>query len=101
MNGPLFQLRDLLRRRGMASAAQLAAELRLPAGVVEDMLAHWSRRGLVAGAQAPASGACGSGGGCASCGQCASSAAAPAVLYRWREAEAPQRPRSIPILARA
>jgi FeoC like transcriptional regulator len=100
MNGPLFQLRDLLRRRGMASAAQLAAELRLPAGVVEDMLAHWSRRGLVAGAEAPASGACGSGGGCASCGQCAS-AAAPAVLYRWREAQAQRQPRSIPILARA
>lgn len=86
MSNPLFQVRDLLRRRGMATASQLAAELRLPPGVVEDMLAHWDRRGMVAEVGASGSGACASGGnrGCSSCGQCAG-APAPARLYRWRD----------------
>ena len=83
---PLFQVRDLLRRRGMATSAQLAAELRLPSGVVDDMLAHWGRRGMVAEVGASASGHCASGGsrGCSSCGQCAA-ASTPATLYHWRD----------------
>jgi hypothetical protein len=90
MSNPLFQVRDLLRQRGMATAAQLAAELRLPSGVVEDMLAHWGRRGLVAEVGASGSGSCASGGrrGCSSCGQCAG-ASAPATLYHWRDPGAP------------
>jgi hypothetical protein len=93
MNGPLFQVRELLRQRGMVSAGQLAAELRLPLGVVEDLLAHWTRRGMAVTAEAPAAGACGSG-GCGSCGQCGGSAV-PAALYQWREPGAQDRPRTI------
>ncbi len=93
MNGPLFQVRELLRQRGMASAGQLAAELRLSPGVVEDLLAHWIRRGMAVAAPAAAAGACGSG-GCGSCGQCAGPAM-PAALYQWRDPSAQGRPRTI------
>ncbi len=96
MNGPLFQVRELLRQRGMASAGQLAAELRLPLGVVEDLLAHWTRRGMAVAAEAASAGACGSGSGCGSCGQCAGTAM-PTALYQWREPGAQARPRSIPL----
>ena len=86
MSNPLFQVRDLLRLRGMATAAQLGAELHLPSGVVEDMRAHWGRRGMVAEVGASGSGHCASGGGrgCSSCGQCAG-ASTPVTLYHWRD----------------
>ena len=93
MNSPLFQVRDLLRQRGMASAGQLAAELQLPLGVVEDLLAHWTRRGMAVAAEAPAVGACGSG-GCATCGQCGG-AALPTALFQWRETGMQARSRTI------
>lgn len=94
MTSPLFQVRDLLRECGMASAAQLARELRLPTPVVEDMLAHWTRRGQVTSTEpANATGSCGST-GCNSCGQCGS-APSSSVLYRWRASGTAPTPHSI------
>ncbi len=81
MGNPLFDVREALRARQMATPAQLAAELQLPTSAVEAMLEHWVRRGLAAPAAAQAGAACGSG-GCTTCGACAT--AAPAnVVYVW------------------
>lgn len=87
MGNPLFDVREALRARQMATPAQLAAELQLPTSAVEAMLEHWVRRGLAAPAAAMSGAACGCG-GCASCGACAT--AAPAnVVYVWKGADDP------------
>ena len=83
MSAVLFDVRDALKARQMASAAQIAADLRLPTGAVQDMLAHWVRRGLAAEVASGATGgSCGSG-ACGGCGQCASPSPAQA-LYVWQ-----------------
>lgn len=97
MGNPLFDVRQVLRARQMATPAQIAAELQLPTSAVEAMLEHWVRRGLAAPAKAESAAACGSG-GCNTCGACA--AAAPAhVVYLWRggadDAAAPRTPRAV------
>ena len=83
MSAVLFDVRDALKARQMASAAQIAADLHLPTGAVQDMLAHWVRRGLAAEVASGATGgSCGSG-ACGGCGQCASPSPAQA-LYVWQ-----------------
>ncbi|WP_298294558.1 FeoC-like transcriptional regulator [Thiomonas sp.] len=80
---PLFAVRDCLRAAGLASAAEIAAQVQVPADVAADMLDHWVRRGLAERLD-PQGGACRSG-TCARCGLCGAGAAT-AVLYRWRTA---------------
>jgi hypothetical protein len=78
---PLFAVRDSLRAAGLAGAAEIAAQLQVPAEVAADMLDHWVRRGLAERLEAqPAS--CSSG-ACARCGLCGTRTPG-AVLYRWR-----------------
>lgn len=92
MNGAgLFGLRDALRQRGPASAAELARRLQRPEAVVQAMLEHWLRRGRVqrlapARAEAPDAphGACSSG-ACSSCGSCSPTRGHVAALYAWCE----------------
>jgi len=78
---PLFAVRDCLRAAGLASAAEIAAQVQVPADVAADMLDHWVRRGLAERLD-PQGGTCRSG-ACARCGLCG---AATAVLYRWHTA---------------
>ncbi len=92
-SNPLFAVRDTLRARGLASVAQIAAERQLPVAVVDEILAHWVRRGMAHAVAPQTGGACGSG-GCSSCGQCAVPSHS-AMLYAWDgpgAAAAPQRP---------
>lgn len=81
MSNPLFDVREVLRSRQMASVMQIAGELRLPVSVVEDMLAHWVRRGMASRVEQTATG-CGSG-GCNTCGQCTGAPAKSGGLYAW------------------
>jgi hypothetical protein len=69
---PLFAVREVLRARRVATAGQLASELRLSQDVVDDVLAHWQRRGLVENERIETGGGCGTGspaacGGCTGC----------------------------------
>ena len=89
MTAILFDVRDALKTRQMASAAQIAAELQLPASAVQDMLGHWVRRGLAAEVTPTAAGgSCGSR-ACGSCGQCATPSPSQA-LYQWLGPAAPR-----------
>ena len=80
---PLFAVREVLQRQGMASASQIAAELRLSVRLVEDMLTYWQRRGaaelVLVGAPKSCGTRCDSGG----CGSCDTTLAAPVQAYRW------------------
>jgi len=78
---PLFAVRDCLRQRQLASAAEIAACVQVPVAVAQDMLAHWVQRGLIA--RLDAQGATCSSGACAQCGACGSGRTA-AVVYQWR-----------------
>ncbi len=82
---PLFAVRDCLREKQPASAAEIAACVQVSALVAEDMLAHWVQRGLVERIDAQG-GACSSG-SCGSCGQCGTRKTA-AALYQWRGLQA-------------
>ncbi|MGC8703097.1 MAG: FeoC-like transcriptional regulator [Thiomonas sp.] len=77
---PLFAVRDCLRQRQLASAAEIAACVQVPVAVAQDMLAHWVQRGLIA--RLDAQGATCNTGACARCGACGSGHTAT-VLYRW------------------
>ena len=89
MSMALFAVRDALKARQMATPAQIAADLQLPTGTVQDMLAHWVRRRLAAEvASAPEGRSCGSG-ACNTCGQCAAPSPAQ-VLYVWQGLGKPQ-----------
>ena len=74
---PLFAVRDCLRDRQLACAAEIAACVQLPTPVTEDMLAHWVQRGLVE--RLDAQGALCSSGACQRCGLCGTSKSAVAV----------------------
>ena len=88
---PLFAVRDLLRTRRVATSGQLANELSLNTDIVDDVLAHWQRRGMVESEPVDTDGCgCGIGsratcGGCNGCDIAAKSApATPAIsAYRW------------------
>lgn len=81
---PLFAVRELLRKREMATASQIAAELRLSTGLVEDMLAYWQHRGAVKQIFAAATrGDCASACDTGSCRRCVPATAAPVQAYRW------------------
>lgn len=82
---PLFAVRDCLRDRQLASAAEIAACVQAPLPVVEDMLAHWVQRGLVE--RLDAQGASCSSGSCQRCGACGAGKSAAAV-YQWRGVQA-------------
>lgn len=82
---PLFAVRDCLRDKQLASAADVAACVQVPTLVAEDMLAHWVHRGLVE--RLDAHGSSCSTGSCQSCGACASSKNA-VVVYQWRGLQA-------------
>lgn len=86
---PLFAVRDCLRDRQLASAAEVAACVQVPVVVAQDMLAHWVQRGLIERLDAQGA-SCGSG-SCQHCGACGSGHTA-AVLYRWRGAHASAQP---------
>jgi|GEM_PF-1830339 hypothetical protein len=86
---PLFAVRDCLRQRQLASAAEVAACVQVPVAVVEDMLAHWVQRGLIERLDAQGA-ACGSG-SCQRCGACGSGHTAAAV-YQWRGTQAAAQP---------
>ena len=81
---PLFAVREELQKQGMASASQIAAELKLSVGLVEDMLAYWRQRGLVeqvsVGTRKSCGNSCNSGG----CGSCGHTVASSVQAYRWR-----------------
>ena len=66
---PLFAVRDLLRTREVATSSQLASELKLSSEVVDDVLAHWQRRGLIESETVETGGGCGIGSR-ATCGGC-------------------------------
>lgn len=93
---PLFAVRDALRAHAVATPAQLAAELALPRAVVDDVLAHWLRRGC-AQQVLPNGGACSAGCCGGGCGGCASGMQAEA--FRWLERARPLQ-RMDPVLAR-
>ncbi|MBN6739402.1 hypothetical protein JKG47_02375 [Acidithiobacillus sp. MC6.1] len=80
---PLFAVREVLQKQGMASASQIATELKLSVRLVEDMLTYWQRRGtaelVLVGAPKSCGTRCNSGG----CGSCSSTSAAPVQAYRW------------------
>ena len=80
---PLFAVREVLQKQGMASASQIAAELKLSVGLVEDMLAYWRQRGLVeqvsVGTRKSCGNSCNSGG----CGSCGHTVASSVQAYRW------------------
>ncbi len=87
---PLFAVRDLLRERRVATTGQLATELKLPQEVVDDVLAHWQRRGLIESETVETGGGCGIGsrascGGCNGCETVKSfTADIPSIsAYRW------------------
>lgn len=81
---PLFAVRERLRARGSATSRQLAAELELPTAVVEDILAHFERRGQVQAVTPAAVSGCGAD-RCGSCNLCFT--AGPSVAwFRWRGA---------------
>ncbi len=81
---PLFAVRELLRKREMATASQIAAELRLSTGLVEDMLAYWQHRGVVKQIFAAAArGGCASACDTGSCHRCVPATAASVQAYRW------------------
>lgn len=75
---PLFAVRDLMKQLNIASSAHIAYELKLPVEIVDDMLTHWQRRGLIEPVQSI-------GGGCSSgqCGSCSSGGCTPIKQYRW------------------
>ncbi|WP_449369545.1 FeoC-like transcriptional regulator [Thiomonas sp.] len=77
---PLFAVRDCLRDRQLASAAEIAACVQVSTPIAEDMLAHWVQRGLIERIDAQG-GVCSSG-SCGSCGLCG--ARKTAALYQWR-----------------
>jgi len=86
---PLFAIRDVLQKQDMASASQMAAELKLFVGLVEDMLAYWQRRGAVEQVSVGTRKSCGSScssGGCGSCSNasCVSRSCLP-LVRRWGE----------------
>ena len=79
---PLFAVREILQKQGMASASQIAAELKLSVGLAEDMLAYWQRRGAaeqVAVDTRKSCGGCRSGGG----DRCGNTSASFVHAYRW------------------
>lgn len=78
---PLFAVRDRLRSRGTATSLLLAAELELSLPVVEDILAHFERRGQVR-REVPANGAGCGGRPCGSCTLC-NTAPSPVAWFRW------------------
>ena len=77
MQVSLFSVRDQLRRSGPSTIPALSARLHLAPGVVEGMLEHWMRRGLVE----VVDGGCHTGGLCKTCGACGQSRL---QWYRWR-----------------
>jgi len=93
----LFSVREHLKMRGPSTVPALAARLHLAPGVVEGMLEHWIRRGLVE----VVDGGCHTGGPCKSCGACG---LGRLQWYRWRgrDGTAEQTPpAAIPIGRRA
>lgn len=86
---PLFAVRNCLRDRQLASAAEIAACVQVSTPVAEDMLAHWVQRGLVE--RLDAQGASCSTGSCQRCGMCGTSKSAAAV-YQWRGLQAAAAP---------
>lgn len=86
---PLFAVRNCLRDRQLASAAEIAACVQLPTLVTEDVLAHWVQRGLVE--RLDAQGASCSAGSCQRCGMCGTSKSTAAV-YQWRGVRAAAAP---------
>ena len=80
---PLFAVREVLQKQGVASASQIAAELKLSVGLVEDMLVYWQRRGMVeqisVGTRKSCGRSCNSGG----CGSCSNTLAPSFRAYRW------------------
>jgi hypothetical protein len=84
---PLFAVRERLRAGGAATVSQLAAELRLSPNLVQDLLAHWQRRGQVESLGLGPSG-CGSAcnsGGCNSCQLPQPSQSGGITVFRWRD----------------
>ncbi|MDY0329903.1 MAG: FeoC-like transcriptional regulator [Thiomonas sp.] len=81
---PLFAVRDCLRDRQLASAAEIAACVQVSTPIAEDMLAHWVQRGLIERIDAQG-GVCSSG-SCGGCGLCG--ARKTAALYQWRGPQA-------------
>ena len=91
---PLFAVRDLLRQRHVATSGQLATELDLSTEVVDDVLAHWQRRGLIESERVETGCGCGIGsratcGGCNGCDIAAKLApSSPSIsAYRWLGAQ--------------
>ena len=83
---PLFAIRDVLQKQDMASASQMAAELKLFVGLVEDMLAYWQRRGAVEQVSVGTRKSCGSSCSSGGCGrERAVTTAQPAVPRTWRQ----------------
>lgn len=80
---PLFAVRDVLQKQGMASASQIAAELKLSVGLVEDMLMYWQRRGVVEQVSVGTWGSCGRSCHSGGCGTCSNASASPVHVYRW------------------
>lgn len=80
---PLFAVREILQKQDMASASQMAAELKLSVGLVEDMLAYWQRRGAVEQVSVGTRKSCGSSCSAGGCGSCSSASASLVHVYRW------------------
>ena len=80
---PLFAVRDVLQKQGMASASQMAAELKLSVGLVEDILAYWQRRGAVEQVSVGTRKSCGSSCSSGGCSTCSNASASPVHVYRW------------------
>ncbi|MBU1175257.1 MAG: FeoC-like transcriptional regulator [Alphaproteobacteria bacterium] len=87
---PLFAVRDLLRQRQIATSGQLATELSLATEIVDDVLAHWQRRGMVESEVVETGRGCGIGsrsscGGCNGCDIAAKAGpSSPSIsAYRW------------------
>lgn len=80
---PLFAVREVLQKQGMASASQIAAELKLSVGLVEDMLVYWRRRGVVEQVSVGSRKSCGSSCHSGGCGSCGNTMASSVQAYRW------------------
>lgn len=80
---PLFAVRNALQKQGMASASQIAAELKLSVELVEDMLAYWQRRGMVEQVSVGTRKSCGSSCNSGGCGSCGNTTASSVQAYRW------------------
>ncbi|MBU2808486.1 hypothetical protein HF285_09495 [Acidithiobacillus ferrooxidans F221] len=80
---PLFAVREVLQKQGMASASQIAAELKLSVGLVEDMLMYWRRRGMVEQVSVGTRESCGRSCSSGACGSCGNAMTSSVQAYRW------------------